>query len=134
MGVGTLQRAYVNLGGTVANIAAIRWGFRCPVGAYDNIAAAVGVNLVTDADRSGITYGANAPRPVRIRISYKVPSAGGGGAGGTANDVSRSVKRFCEPDKLNGAMFGSLNGLKLKVIDMDDGGSSEYDIDSATLA
>ena len=134
MGVGTLQRAYINLGGTVANIAAIRWGFRCPQGAYDNIAAAVGVNLVTDADRSGITYGTNAPRPVRIRISYKVPAAGGGGAGGTANDVARSVKRFCEPDKLNGAMFGSLNGLKLKVIDMDDGGSSEYDIDRATLA
>lgn len=134
MGVGTLQRAYINLGGTVANIAAIRWGFRHPAGAYTGIAAGLGVNLVTDADSSGIVYGANAPKPVRVRITYKVAAAGGGGAGGTANDVSRSVRRLCEPDKLNSVLFGGLNAAKVNVVDLDDGGTTEYDIDNVTLA
>ena len=134
MGVGTLQRHYINLGGTVANIAAIRWGFKAPKDSYKNLAAGLGVTIVQDNDRSGITYGANSPRPVRVRIAYKAAQAGGGGAGGTANDISRAVRRFCEPDKLNEVLFGSLNGQKVAVVDLDDGGTSEYDVDNVTMA
>lgn len=130
MGVGTLQRHFVNLGGTFANLGAIRWGFRAPKDSYKNIAGGVGVNLVDDANKSGIVYGANQPRPVRLRIAYKAANLGGG----TGNDVARGVRRFCEPDSLNAAMFGSLNGLKIFVVDMDDGGGTEYEIDNVTIA
>ena len=134
MGVGTLVRHYVNLGGTVANIAAIRWGFRAPRDTYKNIGSGLGVTTVTDADKSGIVYGANTPRPVRVRISYKSTTLGGGGNAGTSNDVARSVRRLCEPDKLNSVLFGGLNGTKDDVVDLDDGGTTEYDIDNVTLA
>lgn len=129
MGVGTLQRHYINLGGSVANVGAIRWGFKAPKDTYKNTAGGLGVNLVTDADRSGIVYGANQPRPVRVRIAYKQGQL----LGGTANDLVRSVRRFCEPDKLNEVLFGSLNGTKVFVVDMDDGGGTEHDIDNVTL-
>lgn len=134
MGVGTLQRHYVNLGGTVANIAAIRWGFKAPKDSYKGIGTGVGVVTVTDADKSGIVYGANQPRPIRIRIAYKAGQAGGEGAGGTGNDISRSVRRLCEPDKLNSVLFGGLNAVKVSVVDLDDGGVTDYDIDNVTLA
>lgn len=134
MGVGTLERHFINLGGTVANIAAIRWGFRAPKDAYKNIGAGLGVTTVSDNNRSGIVYGANSPKPVRVRISYKEGAAAGGGNAGTANDVTRSVRRFCEPDKIGEVTFGSLNGQKIFVVDLDDGGGSEHDIDNVTLA
>ena len=130
MGVGTLQRHFINLGGGLANLGAIRWGFRAPKDTYKNVAAGLGVNLVDDTNRTGIVYGANQPRPVRVRVMYKAANAGGG----TGNDVARGVRRFCEPDKLNEVLFGSLNGQKIFVVDMDDGGGTEYDIDNVTIA
>ena len=130
MGVGTLQRYFINLGGGAANLAAIRWGFRAPKDTYKNVATGLGVNLVDDANRTGIVYGANQPRPVRVRIMYKAANTGGG----TGNDVARGVKRFCEPDKLNEVLFGSLNGQNVFVVDMDDGGGTEYPIDNVTIS
>lgn len=129
MGVGTLSRFYINLGGTIANLGAIRWGFRAPLGSYDNVGIGLGVSIVADNNRTGIVYGVNQPRPARVRIMYKAANTGGG----TGNDVARGVRRFCDPDMLNQVLFGSLNGMKIKVIDMDDGGSTEYDIDNTTL-
>lgn len=133
MGVGTLQRHFINLGGGLANLGAIRWGFRAPKSSYNNIAPDLGVTFVADNNNTGIVYGCNAPKPARVRITYKAANLGGGGAGGTGNDVARSVRRFCEYDKLNSVCFGALNGKKIFIVDLDDGGGTEYDIDSATL-
>lgn len=133
MGVGTLQRHYINIGGTAGNLASLKWGFRAPKDSYKNIAAGFGVVLVDDNNQGGIAYGCNQPKAARVRISYKAGSVGGGGAGGTGNDVIRSVRRFCEYDLLNNVCFGSSNGLKVFVVDMDDGGGTEYDIDNVSL-
>ena len=107
-----LQRHYINLGGTVGNIAAIKFGFKAPDFAYDNIAAGLGVVEVTDTNRGGIVYGANSPRPVRVRISFNRAGVLGG-VGATASG-NGSVIRFCEPDKLNAVLFGSMGSLKIK--------------------
>jgi hypothetical protein len=122
---GRLRRYYINLGGTVGDIGAIRWGFRAPKDVYKNIGGDLGVFQVQDNDRSGIVYGANNPRPVRVRIRYLDAQPGGG----EQNDILRSVVRFCEPDKLNDVLFGSINGKKVFVNGVD----KEFDIESVTI-
>ena len=123
-----LQRHYINLGGTVGNIAAIKFGFKAPDFAYDNIAAGLGVIEVTDTNRGGIVYGANSPRPVRVRISFN--RAGVLGGVGVTASGNGSVIRFCEPDKLNDVLFGSLNALKVKTT---GGVGTGNDINNVTI-
>lgn len=129
MGVGRLRRYYCNLGGTLANIGAIKWGFRAPKDTYKNIGANMGVIQVDATNRGGIVYGANQPRPARVNITYVSANLGGG----EGNDIVRSVRRFCDPDSLNDVLFGSINGKKIFVVDLDDGGGTEYDIENVTL-
>jgi hypothetical protein len=109
-------RFFLNLGGTIANLGAIRWGFRAPAKAYDNIAGGLGVTKVDDANRTGISYGINQPRPARVRIAYSI----------TGNKVGNAI-RFCEPDSLNDVLFGSLNALQVVV------SGSPFDIDNVTI-
>jgi hypothetical protein len=130
MGYGRQRRYFLNLGGAVGNIGAIRWGFKAPKDIYKNIGSDLGVTEVADNNRTGIVYGCNQPRPVRVQIAYVSAQAGGG----EANDIKRSVKRFCEPDNLNSVLFGSVNGKKVFVCDLDDGGGTEYDIDNVTIS
>jgi len=122
---GRLRRYYVYLGGTIGDIGAIRFGFRAPKDVYKNIGDDLGVKEVQDNDRSGIVYGANNPRPAKVRISYLDAQPGGG----EQNDIVRSVVRYCEPDKLNDVLFGSINGKKVFVKGVD----KEFDIESVTL-
>lgn len=129
MGVGRLRRYYIDLGGALANVGAIRWGFKAPKDSYKTIAGDLGVTEVADNNRSGIVYGCRQPKPARVSISYVAADLGGG----EGNDAVRSVKRFCEYDNLNNVLFGSLNGKKVFVVDMDDGGGTEYDIENVTL-
>ena len=110
--MGNLQRHYINLGGTVGNLGSVKFGFKAPDFAYDNIATGLGVVEVKDDNRSGIVYGANSPRPVRVRISFN--RAGILGGVGVTASCNGSVIRFCEPDKLNSVLFGALNALKVK--------------------
>lgn len=110
------DRYFVNVGGTVGNLGAVRWGFRAPGYAYDNIGTGMGVVKVADNNRSGIVYGANNPRPPRVRINY-VKSV----------EKTGSAMRFCEADKLNETLFGSVNNLKIKIRTI------EYDINNITL-
>lgn len=122
---GRMRRYFINLGGGQANVGAIRWGFRAPQNVYKNIGGDLGVTEVTDAERSGIVYGANQPRPARVRIAYLDAETGGG----ETNDKVRTVVRFCDPDALGDVLFGSINGKKVFV----NGDDLEYDIENVTL-
>ena len=123
-----LQRHYINLGGTVGNIAAVKFGFKAPDFAYDGIGPGLGVVDVSDTNRGGIVYGANSPRPVRVRISFNRAGALAGLGGAVAGNGS--VIRFCEPDKLNAVLFGSLNALKVKTV---SGTGAGNDINNVTI-
>lgn len=131
---GTLERNYINLGGSLANIGAIRWGFKCAPGIYENLRGFLGVTGIADNDQGGVVYGCNTPRPVRVAIAFKRGNIGGGGAGGTGNDKLGKVRRFCEPDLLNNVLFGSANGAKVRVLNPASGETSEHDIDNVTLS
>ena len=105
-----LQRHYINLGGGVGNLGAIKFGFKAPEFAYDAIKLSLGVIEIADTNRTGVVYGVNSPRPVKVRISF---TRGEGNLGGVGTS-SGSVIRFCEPDKLNAVLFGSMGSLKIK--------------------
>lgn len=114
-----LAEYYINIGGTLGDAGAVRFGFRAPTDAYDNIAADLGVKEVSDTE-TGIMFGANFPRPVRVRIRYRI------GSGNSV--VKRSVTRFCDPSRVEGVTFGrALNGKKVKVR------GQEFDIDQVTI-
>ena len=104
------DRHYINLGGTVGDVGAIKFGFKAQPFAYDGINNALGVVKVLDTNKAGIVYGVNSPRPVRVRISF---TRGEGNVAGVGTS-SGSVIRFCEPDKLNSVLFGSMGALKVK--------------------
>ncbi|MDX2096936.1 MAG: hypothetical protein SFW36_04100 [Leptolyngbyaceae cyanobacterium bins.59] len=123
--LGRLRRYYINLGGGVADVGAIKWGFRAPNKAYKNIGAGLGVTEVKDNNTAGITYGANKPVPARVRIHYIDAQLGGG----EGNDIIRTASRYCEYDKLNGVLFGSINGKKIFMAQVQ----KEFDIESVTL-
>ena len=110
-------RYFLNLGGTIANLGAIRWGFRAPSQAYDNIGDGLGVYKVDDANRTGISYGINQPRPARVRIAFS----------DDAGTTYGSATRFCEPDNLNDVLFGSINSLQVFVA------GTAYQIDNVTI-
>lgn len=110
------DRYFINVGGGLGNLGAIRWGFRGPSWAYDNIASGLGVVKVEDNNTSGIAYGCNNPRPAKVRINYRKSAEKNG-----------TAVRFCEADKLNSALFGGINSQKIKVR------NTEFNIDNVTL-
>lgn len=110
---------YINLGGGLADIGAVRFGFRAPVNAYDNIAGYMGVVPITDVQVSGVLFGANSPRPGKVRISYRT--------GGLAS-TRRGAIRYCEPDKLGDVTVGgAINGQQVVV------NGAKYEIDFVTI-
>jgi hypothetical protein len=108
-------RYFLNLGGTIANVGAIRWGFRAPAKAYDNIGPSLGVTKVDDANRTGITYGVNQPRPARVRIAYVDASYDPTNPLSGDAAITGSATRFCEPDSLNDVLFGAINDKEIFV-------------------
>ncbi|MCL6750067.1 hypothetical protein KBT16_03375 [Nostoc sp. CCCryo 231-06] len=110
------QVYYINLGGTVGNVGAMRYAWRGKKNSYKDIGAAMGVVSAKDTD-SGLMFGANSPRPALVRIGYT-----------DASGNSKSVVRFCEPDKIgNVTTGGKINGKKITVA------GKEYNINSCTL-
>jgi hypothetical protein len=110
------QVYYINLGGTVGNAGSMKFAWRGKKTAYKNIAGELGVVFATDTEK-GLMFGANSPRPALVRIGYI-----------DANGNSKSVIRYCEPDKLNGVNTGGkLNGKKVYV------GDKEYNINGVTI-
>jgi hypothetical protein len=113
----------VNLGGTVADIGSIKYGFNAPDDAYKNIGSIMGVSKAKASD-SGIVYGCNSPRPAQVRINFKKSAASA--VVGKSN--RGSTVRFCEPDKIGDVTLGgAINGKKVQV------GAFEYTIERASI-
>jgi len=111
---------YVNIGGAIADAGEARFGFRAPGDSYDNIRDALGViklgNIINDRTGNndsarGILFGANYPKPPKVRINFRISRVGGG----ASNDHTRSARRYCDPDKLGSVLNGALNSKKIKV-------------------
>jgi hypothetical protein len=113
----------VNLGGTIADIGSIRYGFHAPDNAYKNIGDAMGVKLRADNEQ-GIVFGCNRPKPAQVRITFKRSAASA--IIGKSN--RGSCVRYCEPDKIGDVTLGGvINNQKITV------GLFEYDIDGASI-
>ncbi|MBD2503415.1 hypothetical protein [Anabaena azotica] len=110
------QVYYINIGGGLANVGAVRWAWRGRKNLYKNIASGLGVVLAKDTDK-GLVYGTNSPRPAEVRINYT-----------DSTGKAASTIRFCEPDKLNSVTHGgALNGKKVWVA------GKEYNINKVTM-
>lgn len=115
---------YVRIGGALGDAGESKFGFRAPADSYDNIKDELGVvKLDNNNSARGVLFGANYPKPPRVRINYRDSNLGGG----ATNDVLGSAKRYCDPDKLGGVLNGSLNDAKIKV------NSTEYTVDSVSI-
>ena len=116
---------FCKIGGAIGDIGEIKFGFTAPDYAYENIGTDLGVTKLSGSnDRRGVVFGANYPRPPRIRVTYKQGNLGGG----TGNDVPRSAIRYCDPDKVGQVLNGALNDKKVKVR------NTEYSIVSTSIA
>lgn len=95
---------YINLGGGLANVGAVRYAFYARKDSYKNIGGDLGVVKARDTDR-GLMFGCNSPKPVRVRLRLK---------------NGKSIIRFCEPDKVNRVTIGgALNGKKYNGVDIE---------------
>lgn len=98
------QVLYINVGGSVGNIGAVRFAWRARKDAYKGLAAALGVVIAKDTDK-GLLFGANHPCPAKVRITYT-----------RENGDTGSAIRYCEPDKLSAVTTGgTLNGKKITI-------------------
>lgn len=96
------QIYWINLGGGLGNVGAVRYAWRGKPNLYKNIADTLGVVVGKDSDE-GLVFGCNSPNPAKVRIYFTDDSG-----------RSRSTVRFCEPDKINAATTGG--ALKKKKV------------------
>ena len=99
---------WVRIGGAVGDIGESRFGFQAPDYAYDNIADELGVTRISDNNSArGILFGANYPKPPKVRLSGTDPNLVGA-------DRAKSAVRYCDPDRLGRVLNGSLNDAVCK--------------------
>lgn len=97
-------------------IGAINYAFKAPKDAYKNIDTFLGVAVAKDTD-DNLVFGAQKPRPVRLRISYQI-----------TKDRNGSVIRFCSPDKVKDLLLkNELNKKKILIR------GKEYEINGANI-
>lgn len=121
MATGGNAKYYCRIGGAVGDIGEARFGFRAPDYAYDGIADELGITKLTDnASARGVLFGANYPKPPRVRLSGVDPNLG--------EDKRVSAVRYCDPDKLGRVLNGSLNDATCKTR------NSEFLIDQVSMA
>jgi hypothetical protein len=98
----TNQIHYITINGNGSNF---KYAWRAPKGSYGTLAKELGVTLAK-ATEKGLVFGANSPKPPEISITYYKK----GNSGDTA-----STTRFCDHEKLQNVLTGSLKGKKLSV-------------------
>ena len=107
---------YINLGGGAGNVGAMRYAWRAKADHYKNIGEVMGVVKAKDTD-SALMFGSNSPKPAKVRIGYV-------GADGS----SKSIVRFCEPDKIGDVTTGGkINGKEVVV------NGKAYSINNVTI-
>lgn len=112
-----MAQYYCRIGGAVGDVGEIKFGFNAPDDAYKDIGDELGIIKIdgesglTESDQRSIVFGANRPRPPRVRISYRVANFGGG----LQNDIIRSVTRYCDPDKIGSVLNGAIRDKKITV-------------------
>lgn len=112
----------VNIGGSgLIDIGALKYQFRAPEDAYNDIGDILGVKKITDVD-FGVGKN-NRFAPVKVRISYIFRAA--------TSDIPaiiRSTIRFCDPDKVETVTIGrKLNSKKVTVA------AKAYDINNVSV-
>lgn len=82
----------------------IKFAWRAPTSAYpDAVAKLLGVTKATEKE-TGLIYGMNNPRPVKVRINIK-----------TKQGSSKSVLLFCDPSQIANVLIkGTLRGISFK--------------------
>lgn len=103
---------YVTLGGAIGDVGETKYGFRAPDDAYDSILKDLGVvKLDQKKAAKGVLFGANYPKPPRVKINAYHANLGGG----STNDVKQTARRFCDPDKLGRVLADQLKGKTVTI-------------------
>ena len=81
-----------------------KWNYawKAPEEKYKDIASIIGVKRITD-NTQDLVWGANKPKPMRVRLNFEAPSRG-------ARAGSQTI--FVSPSKLDDIFSGKLNGKK----------------------
>ncbi|MEM9815541.1 MAG: hypothetical protein AAF827_03875 [Cyanobacteria bacterium P01_D01_bin.6] len=116
------QRFYCKVGAAVGDIGEIKYGFVAPEEAYTGIADELGVIVISNNDSArGVAFGINYPKPPRVTLNAVSSEEG-------VRKVRRSVKRFCDTDKLGRVLNGSLNDAQVLI------NGTQYQIRSASIS
>lgn len=125
--LGTVETVefFVKLGGAVADIGEIKFGFVAPKKAYEGIKDELGVTQIgEDNSAKGVVFGANRPVPPRVRIAYKKNEGGRG----STRSKGGSTTRYCDPDKLGRVLNGSLRDATINIAGTD------FEVKSVSMA
>lgn len=115
------KKFFVRIGGAVGDVGEIKYGFRAPERAYEDIKDELGVTELSDnASARGVAFGINSPKPPKVRLSGIDPELG--------DDEPISAVRFCDPDKLGRVLNGSLNDAVCRT------GNRDFFINSVSMA
>jgi len=102
------SRYYVRIGGAVGDVGEIKYGFVSPENAYEGIADELGVKeIAQNEDAKGIVFGANYPKPPKVRINFSFTEG--------TQEKRGSATRFCDTDKLGQVLNGALNDKTITV-------------------
>lgn len=100
-----MAKYYINAG-RGATGGGVRLGFYANATAYDNIGGDLGVTKITGRAPTNIVFGANSPRPMKVRITYLIRRLGNG------NDETGSTIRFCDASRYEAVRGSALAGRK----------------------
>lgn len=98
-----MAKYYINAG-RGATGGGVRLGFYANNTAYDGIGQQLGVVKIRGRVPTNIVFGANSPRPMKVRITYLIRRLGNG------NDETGSTIRFCDASRYERIRGSALSG------------------------
>lgn len=116
------QRFYCKVGAAIGDIGEIKYGFVAPEEAYIGINDELGVIVIDNNDSArGVAFGINYPKPPKITLNCVQGEEG-------TRKRRRSVKRFCDTDKVGRVLNGSLNDAEVLIAGVT------YNVRSASIS
>lgn len=125
-----MAKVTVKIGGAVADAGEIRYGWNTNPKNYEGLDDELGISeLDKDEAAKNVVFGANKPKPPRVRISY--------GKKVTVNGVETLERKgsrtiYCDPDKVGRILGGSMRGKAIQV-KKAGGGWEQQEIIDVTL-